>query len=135
MEKPPPTRAELIIMIAGAVMFVGSFVNFYSGGRSTAWSTGMFPIATLLPLYGVIMGGQIALTKFTATSLPATIASFTWEQIQLALGIFAAVLAVAFFMVENAGLSAGIFIELLAAAGLVAGAVMLQQERATGALG
>ena len=135
MEKQKPTTAELTIMIAGAVMLVGSFVSFYSGGSSSAWSSGLFPIATLLPLYGVIMGGEIALTKFAGVKLPERIATFTWEQIHLALAIFAALIAVCFLITNNPGLGAGVFIELVAAAGLVYGAITLQKERNTGALG
>jgi hypothetical protein len=136
VENQKPTTAELTIMIAGAVMLVGSFISFYSGsGSSSAWSSGLFPVATLLPLYGLIMGGEIALTKFAGVKLPERIASFTWEQIHLALAIFAAVIAVCFLIIKNPGLGGGVFIELVAAAGLVYGAVMLQKERDTGALG
>ena len=70
MEKQKPTTAELTIMIAGAVMLIGSFVSFYSGGSSSAWSSGLFPVATLMPLYGVIMGGEIVVTKFAGSSFP-----------------------------------------------------------------
>lgn len=135
MENQKPTTAELAIMISGGVMLVGSFLNFYSGGSSTAWSRFIFPVATLLPLYGVVMAGHIALTKFTGVKLPARIGTFTWEQIHLALAFFAALLALCFLMVNNPGLAAGVLIEVLAAAGLVYGAVMLQKERNTGALG
>ena len=135
MDKQKPTTAELTIMIAGAVMLLGSFISFYSGGSSSAWSAGLFPVAALLPLYGVIMGGEIALTKFTSAKLPERVGSFTWEQLHLALAIFAAVIALCFLLVKNTGLAGGVIIELVAAAGLVSGAVMLQKERNTGALG
>ena len=51
--KKSPTPAELTILIAGAVMLVASFLDF--AGHTNAWSTYLFPFATLLPLYGVIM--------------------------------------------------------------------------------
>ncbi len=135
MDKQKPTTAELTIMIAGAVMLVGSFISFYSGGSSSAWSTGLFPVATLLPLYGVIMGGEIALTRLAGVHLPERIGTFTWEQLHLALAFFSAILALCFLITNNPGLGGGVFIELLAAAGLVYGAVMLQKERNTGAIG
>jgi hypothetical protein len=135
VDKQKPTTAELTIMIAGAVMIVGSFISFYSHGSSSAWSTGLFPVATLMPLYGLIMGGEVALTKFAGVKLPERIGTFTWEQLHLALAIFAAVLALCFLIIKNPGLGGGVFIELIAAAGLVYGAVMLQKERNTGALG
>ena len=65
----PPTTSELTIMIAGAVMLVASFLHF-AGDRS-AWASGNLPVATLLPLYGVVMAAQIALTKFAGVKLPA----------------------------------------------------------------
>jgi hypothetical protein len=135
VEKEKPTTAELTIMISGAVMLVGSFISFYSGGSSSAWSTGLLPVATLLPLYGVIMAGEIALTKFAGAKLPERIGTFTWEQIHLALAIFAAVLALGFLITKNPGLGGGVFIELIAAGGLVYGAIVLQKERNTGAIG
>jgi hypothetical protein len=135
VEKTKPTTAELAIMISGAVMLVGSFISFYSGGSSSAWSTGLFPIATLLPLYGVIMGGEIALTKFAGVKLPERVGGFTWEQLHLALAIFAAVIALCFLIIKNPGLGAGVIIEVVAAAGLLYGAVTLQKERHTGAIG
>jgi len=135
VDNEKPTTAELAIMIAGAVMLLGSFLNFYSGGSSSAWSQYFFPVPTLLPLYGVVMGGHIALTKFTGVKLPQRVGTFTWEQIHLALAFFAALLALCFLLVDNAGLAAGLLVEVLAAAGLVYGAVMLQKERNTGAFG
>jgi hypothetical protein len=136
VENTKPTTAELTIMIAGAVMLIGSFLSLYSGGGSTsAWSSHLFPLATLMPIYGVIMGGEIALTRFTSVKLPERIGGFTWEQLHLALAIFAALLALSFLIVKNPGLGGGVFIELIAAAGLVYGAVLLQKERHTGAIG
>jgi hypothetical protein len=135
VDKQKPTTAELTIMIAGAVMLVGSFISFYSGGSSSAWSRGLFPVATLLPLYGVIMGGEIALTRLAGVKLPERIGTLTWEQLHLALAFFSAVLALCFLITNNPGLGGGVFIELVAAAGLVYGAVMLQKERNTGAIG
>ena len=49
------------------------------------------------------------------------------------LAVFVAVIAVGFLITNNPGLGVGVFIELLAAAGLVYGAIILQKERNTGA--
>jgi hypothetical protein len=135
VDNQKPTTGELTIMIAGAVMLIGSFFSFYSHFSSSAWSKGLFPVATLLPLYGVVMAGQIALTKFAGVKMPDKVGGLTWEQLHLALAIFAALIALSYLLIDNPGLSGGVFIELIAAAGLVYGAVMLQKERHTGALG
>src|SRR5262249_18390910 len=81
-DQQSPTPGELTIMAAGAVMIVFSFVSF-SNDRN-AWAKGLFPIATLLPLYGLVMALQIALTKFAPLRLPRSVLGFTWEQIHLA---------------------------------------------------
>ena len=107
----------------------------YRTGTPARMGPGFFPVATLLPLYGVIMGGEIALTKFAGVKLPDRIGPFTWEQLHLALAFFSAVLAIGFLIKKNSGLAGGVIIELLAAAGLLYGAVMLQKERNTGAFG
>ena len=70
--KAQPTTSEMIIMIAGAVMLVASFFDFarIDVKAGSAWGKYLFPIATLLPLYGVVMAAQIALTKFANVKLP-----------------------------------------------------------------
>jgi hypothetical protein len=132
-EGQQPTPGEIVIMVAGAVMLIFSFLHF-AGDRSS-WQSGPFPIATLLPLYGVIMALQIALTKFANVKLPDRVAGFTWEQIHLALGLMAAVMAVGFLLTDYGDKQIGEWFEILGAIGLVVGAVMLQRERHTGAIG
>ena len=78
-------------MIAGAVMLLFSFLHF--AGNRSAWGSGLFPIATLLPLYGLVMALQIGLTKFAGVKLPASVLGFTWEQIHLSLGLMAGLMA------------------------------------------
>ena len=96
--KTPPTTSELIIMIAGAVMLVASFLDF--AFKTSAWGTYLFPVATLLPLYGVIMALQIALTKFANVNLPDRVAGFTWEQVHLVLGLLAGFMAIGWLITD-----------------------------------
>ena len=49
-DRQPPTPAEIVIMVAGALMIVFSFLHF--AGNTSAWGTTLFPIATLLPGQG-----------------------------------------------------------------------------------
>jgi len=128
-----PTPAEITIMSAGAVMIIFSFVSF-AGDRSS-WGKGLFPIATLLPLYGLIMGLQIALTKFASLDLPRSVLGFTWEQIHLALGSMAALMAIGWLLTDYGPKQIGMWFEILGGIALVVGAVMLQHERNTGAIG
>jgi hypothetical protein len=131
--KTQPTTSELIIMIAGAVMLVASFLHF-AFDRST-WGQYLFPVATLLPLYGVIMALQIALTKFANVKLPDNLAGFTWEQVHLVLGLLAGFMAIGWLITDLSQKGIGLWLEVLGGIALAVGAVMMQRERQTGALG
>ena len=131
--KTAPTTSELIIMIAGAVMLVASFLDF--AGKTNSWGRFIFPIATLLPIYGVVMALQIALTKFANVNLPATLAGFTWEQVHLVLGLFAGFMAIGWLLTDISEKGIGFWLEVLGGIALAVGAVMMQRERQTGAIG
>ena len=131
--KAQPTTSELTIMIAGAVMLVASFLDF--AGDTSAWGRYLFPVATLLPLYGLIMAVQIALTKFGGVSLPDRLVGFTWEQVHLVLGIMAGLMAVAWLITDTGDKQIGEWLEVLGGIALAVGAVMMQRERQTGAIG
>jgi hypothetical protein len=128
--KTQPTTSELIIMIAGAVMLVASFLHF--AGDTSAWGRYLFPIATLLPLYGVIMAAQIALTKFASVKLPDQVAGFTWEQVHLVLGLMAGLMAIAWLITDTGDKQIGEWLEVIGGIALAFGAANLQRERNTG---
>jgi len=132
-DRQSPTPGEIVIMAAGAVMVIFSFLHF-AGDRSTLQSP-FFPIATLLPLYGLVMGLQVALTKFAGVDLPDSVLGFTWEQIHLALGAMAALMAIGWLLTDYGDKQIGEWFEILGGIALVVGAVMLQRERNTGAIG
>ena len=132
-DRQTPTPAEITIMAAGAVMLIFSFLHF-AGDRS-AWGSGAFPIATLLPLYGLVMALQIALTKFAGVKLPDSLLGFSWEQVHLALGSMAALMAIGWLLTDYGDKQIGEWFEILGGIALVVGAVMLQRERSTGAIG
>jgi len=128
-----PTTGELTILIAGAVMFVASFLTF--AFDQSAWSSFFFPLATLLPLYGVIMAAHIGITKYAGVNLPPRVFGFTWEQIHLVLGLLAGAMAVGWFVTNVGKRGVGMWFEILGGIALAAGAVTLQRERNTGAFG
>jgi hypothetical protein len=131
--RPTPTPAELTILIAGAVMFVGSFFDF--AGSTSAWGKYLFPLATLLPLYGVVMALQIGLAKFANVRLPAQVAGFTWEQLHLVLGLLTGFMAIGWLFTDLASKGFGYWLEVLGGIAIAAGALVLQRERHTGAIG
>jgi hypothetical protein len=128
-----PTPAELTILIAGAVMLIGSFFDF--AGSVNAWGTLLFPLATLLPLYGAVMALEIGLTKFANVHLPQRVVGFTWEQVHLVLGVLAGCMAVGWLITDISSRGFGYWLEVLGGIAIAAGAVVLQHERNTGAIG
>ena len=128
-----PTPAELTILIAGAVMLVASFLTF--AANTNAWGTYLFPIATLLPLYGTVMALQIGLTKFAGVKLPDRLAGFTVEQVHLVLGLLAGFMAIGWLLTDISKKGIGYWLEVLGGLALAAGGVILQRERHTGAIG
>jgi hypothetical protein len=131
--KSAPTTAELTILIAGAVMLVASFLPF--AFDHNAWSAFLFPLATLLPLYGVIMATHIGVTKYLGANLPPKVFGFTWEQLHLVLGLLAGAMAVGWFVTNVGKRGVGMWFEIIGGLALAAGAVNLQRERNTGAIG
>jgi hypothetical protein len=132
VDNKQPTPGEIVIIVAGAVMLIASFLDF--AGDTSSWGSGAFPIATLIPIYGILMALQVALAKFANVNLPDRVASFTWEQVHLILGAFALLMSIGWVIsgIEEKGI--GLWLLLLGSIGLIAGAVMLQRERNTGAL-
>jgi len=120
-------------MIAGAVMVVASFLDF--AAKRSSWQSPWFPVAILLVLYGVIMAAQIALTKFAGVNLPDRVVGFTWEQVHLVLGLLAGFMAIGWLVSDTGSKNIGLWLEVLGGIALAAGAVMMQRERQTGAIG
>ena len=127
------TPGEIVIMAAGGAMLVFSFLYFY--GDRSAWGSHLFPVATLLPVYGVVMALQIALTKFAGVELPDSVVGFTWEQLQLTIGAMAGLMAIGWLLTDTGDKQIGQWFEILGGIALLAGAVLLQRERNTGAIG
>ena len=132
-DQQAPTPGEITIMAAGGVMIIFSFLDF--AGNTNAWGKGLFPIATLLPLYGLVMAVQVAVAKFTPVDLPESVLGFTWEQIHLALGATAALMAFGWLLTDYGNKQVGMWIEILGAFALLTGAVLLQRERNPGVIG
>jgi hypothetical protein len=138
--------ANIVILVAGVVILIASFLTFYKleipkqtfgnitiGGSTSynAWSTGQFLIATLPALLGAVMAAHVVLVAFSNVDLPETVLGLSWDQIHLALGFQAALMMIAFLIRSNPYSSFGIgfWLMLLAGIALLVGAIM----RVTGA--
>ncbi len=138
MDNVKLSPANIVILAAGAVMLVGSFLNFYtySAGpfsvSESAWHSGLFGIATVAVLCGIAMAAQVAISAFaTGMHIADTVLGLTWDQVHLALGFQAAILMLAFLIRDKGGLNFGIgfWFMLLSGIALLVGAIM----RVTGA--
>jgi hypothetical protein len=144
MDKLKVSTANLVILIAGAVMLIGSFLDFIqsktiaieglvrvSVGGGNEWSSGHFLIAAIPALLGIVMAAEVAIVAFASgVTLPERVLGFSWNQIHLVLGFQATVMMLAFLIQSTGGLGKGIglFLMLIAAIALLVGAVLRMQE-------
>ena len=149
MEKLKLSTANLVIVVSGAVMFIASFLAFnkisdpvdqrrrhkdrrrvallqrlehatsFSSRRSRRSSAWSWPRRSRWPTFA------------PQVKLPDAVLGFTWTQVHLVLGFQATIMMLA-FLIQNTGLDKGIglFLMLLAAIGLLVGAVLRMQEQA-----
>jgi hypothetical protein len=133
-----PTPGEITVMGGGLVALIGSFLDFYEVDIGTfsegqnAWSSGLFPVATLMVIFAVIMGVLVALVRFGNLRLSDRVLGFTWEQLFLVLGFFSALYAVAWLLRSKGGFDYGIgfWLVLIGCLAAFVGALLLQRERA-----
>jgi hypothetical protein len=126
--RPQPTPGEVVIVLAGAATLLFSFVDWANG--TNVWAKGVFPLATLVPIYGALMAAHIV-TEFLDVNLPRVVVGFTWSQLQLAFGLMAGLLAICLAVTNQTDKQAGTWLELLGGLALATGAVMLQRERSS----
>lgn len=130
-----PSPAALVLIGAGIVILIGSFLAVASsdGETKSAWGEGFFPLYTLPALLGVIVAAQVAASEFAGARLPSLL-GMSWSKIRLACSGWALVMMVCFLISHSVvaeadiGKGAGFWIMLIASIGLVAGAVMREQE-------
>ncbi len=127
------TTGEIVIVAAGAIDFVFSFFPWYTNGpfHVGAWGSGLFPLATLVPILGALMLVQVLVEKLSVVSLPPRVGDFTWEQLHLVAAVGVAVIVFCYLLLDRGGVSFGFgfYVDLLAAVALVVGAVMIRKER------
>jgi len=130
--------SDIVLMASGAVALIFSFLTWFDGedigaGTYNAWSTELtFPLGTYIPLIGLILGGQVALTRFANVNLPERVLGFTWPQIHLVLALFGVLLALGWLIVNPFGSDIdkglGLWLSILASIGLMVGAVLEHTE-------
>jgi hypothetical protein len=134
--------ANAVILVAGALMLIGSFLAFYksetngvSVAEVNAWDHGLFMIATLPALLGTVMALQIVLVAFGNITMPNRVLSLTWDQFHLVIALQTLVLMVGFLVRARVDevvfethievtFGTGFWLMLVGAVGLVLGALM-----------
>ena len=134
------TTGEIVVVAAGAITLVFSFFPWYRAGafHVGAWGTGLFPVATLVPILGSLMMVQVLTDRLAGGSPSRGIGDFTWEQLLLVAALGAAVVAFCYLIRSRepgASFGLGFYVDLVASFVLVAGAVMIRKERRPTATG
>jgi hypothetical protein len=109
------TTADRVILVAGIVFLVAMFLPWYGldfGSFGSASNTGWdYFLTGILPLLLVIvMVGQIAITRFSTTELPAL--PLPWAQVHLIAGAAVAVLLILRVIITSEESGGGITVEL-----------------------
>ena len=145
---------NIVILVAGAVMLVASFLAFYTietfgdldidfetgevdfdgGGDEesiNAWDGDFgFPVTTLPALLGTAMAVVVALTAFAKVNVPERVLGFSWNQIHLLLGAQAFLMMLAWLITDGPDKGIGFWLMLLGSIALVVGAVLRDREPA-----
>ena len=135
------TPGEILVMAGAGLALVFSFLPFYKvefgnfSDNTSAWGSGLFPVATLIPIFAAGAGVLVALVRFAHVQYPpGGFLGFGWNSLLLALTFFAAVLAVAYLIVDKGpggGLGFGYWLVLIGAVGSLVGAVLMMNEAKT----
>jgi len=136
-----PTPGEIVVMAGAGLALIFSFLPFYKievanfSDNSSAWDSGLFPVATLIPIFAVIAGLLVALVRFGNVQYPpGGFLGFTRNTLLLALTFFAAILAVAYLIADKpaaTSLGFGYWFVLIGAVGSLVGAALMMNEAQT----
>ncbi len=137
---------EQVIGVSGIVLFLSSFFNWFSKdfGVVTLSESGWGNIWSLLAiLIGIAMVAVLAIQNFTGAGLPDKLGTLSWAQAYLIAGAATLALVVLQLLVGASGggglggvadldPSFGLFIGLIAAAGLTAGGFLMVRGASEG---
>lgn len=136
VERKNPTTIDLVTLVAGGIVVVGSLLDFYdysdfgaSISRS-AWSSDLFSPVTLIPvLCAAVAIVHVALSSFTGVKLPERFLGLGWSQIHVAVGFQATVMMIAFLIQEKDpyGIAIGFWLMLLGSVAMLVAAVGRQR--------
>jgi hypothetical protein len=144
------TASDIVILASAVVLLIASFLTWIDFGsprfpisqqalqqlgvdipRGTENAWDHFPGFVYPLIAGVIAGVQVVMEK-VRPQMPGHVAGFSWTQIDLLLGLWAllSVIAVAFEDFGYGDKGIGLWLTLIAAAGLLVGAILRLSEPA-----
>lgn len=137
---------EKIILVAGPLLFIDSFLHWYSahkcvdtavgqicaGGSASAWDAPGAIWSILAVLLGLIAAGLIAAVRFGNVKMPEMPQGVTWGRLLLGSGVVAAVFLLIKLLNHSGDLSYGFFIGIILVGALVAGGFLTYQEEQIG---
>ncbi len=134
---------NIVILVGGAVMFIGSFLAFYkypgvafapdgtilrsASVSRNAWDHYLFLVRTLPALLGTLLALQIGLGSFGNITMPNRVLGLTLDQFHVVVSVQAALLMLVFLAQARApfvSYGVGFWLMLFGSGGLVLGALM-----------
>jgi hypothetical protein len=120
--KRQPTVADIVMFVGGLVTLIFSFLDFFEG--ENAWSSGLFPVTTIIAVLGLAMALFVALDLLAGFQLP-TFLTFTYKQMYVTWGIVAAVFMLAWLILDTpADKKAGLYLMLIGSLAMAVGSIL-----------
>lgn len=130
---------EKIILIAGPLLFIDSFLPWYDVDLGpfgsitrSGWESPGAIWSILAMLLGLAMAAAVAVTRFTSMQMPALPQGVTWGRLYLGGGAAAALLVLIKLLNESSSLGFGFYLGILLAAALAAGGFLIFQAESKG---
>jgi hypothetical protein len=123
------TVANLIFTVGGLVTILFSFFKFIGNdfADASAWGDGVLPLGTIPAILGLAALVVGVLDILGTVKLPAQVLTFNWNQIKFTWGVVAAVIMLAYLIVDkgpDTGLKFGGIMMLLGSLAMAVGATM-----------
>jgi hypothetical protein len=112
MERGRFSRGEWVVIAAGVVLFVASFLVWYRlpgsavltpgvGRTAKAWDQGLFPIAVIPALVGLLIATQVVVARTTEVRMPDRLAGLTLGQLRGVAAVFGVVIMVGELLTDH----------------------------------
>jgi hypothetical protein len=135
-----PTPGEIVVMAGAGVTLLFSFFPFYKlevgdfSDNTSAWGSGLFPVATFIVLFAVAAGVLVAMTTFANVHFPsAGFLGIARNPLLLVLTFFSALLAVGYLVLDKGGFDFGFgfWFVLIGSVATLVGAIIIMNEAKT----